>query len=140
MNTTLMLIFKKRGKHLICHINGEKNKAVSSYNPPKDAVCLTAPKKWDLKPNTLYKCDVEFKNGRYKFISAKKVKMNVSVEYHSSKIVVRVGSKKIFLDPVNGASPYSRTLEGAIRAVNMLPDNFDKDRVINELKFYSSLM
>ena len=92
-------------------------------------------------PYVNYRCDIQLnrETGIYEVTSANPIKYNTSVYTRkdkdgSRKIIAQIGMRRVYLDPTNGATENSRTLDGAIRAVNMITNNFDKIGVISEIK------
>lgn len=147
MTKKVNLIFKKREGMLVSYLSVLEGGGLcgvgENYIIPKYKVL--APDTLGLRPLTNYRCEVREEinesNGERVFIvvGATKITYNTSVilanadKNGNKKIVVQIQNKTIFLDPINGKSPYSQTLSGAIRAINMMPNNFDKQAVINQV-------
>lgn len=142
------LIFKRRNERLVAHIvkTDEGYFPISSYSKiPK--ISIYPPAKYKCKPNINYRCVLSIgDDGKYKFVKEPKaLKMNVYIypmpykDGSGYKIVAQIGEKRLFLDPKNGASKNSRTLDGIVRAIKMMPDNFDKMSAINSVKYLHKL-
>lgn len=136
------LIFKKRGDSLVAYVSIVEGDFYGvSNNTHLPSHKIIAPKNWGILPYVNYRCDIQLnrETGIYEVTSANPIKYNISVyskkdKDGSRKIIAQIGKHRVYLDPTNGATENSRTLDGAIRAVNMIANNFDKIAVINEIK------
>lgn len=94
-----------------------------------------------LKPNVLYNVILtEMKNKKgYVVKSASPVLFEAEIDQciipkAVYKVSVKFGNKTIFFDPLDGKSDSSRTLQGALKALEVREDIANKELVITDFK------
>mgnify|MGYP000124314191 CR=1 FL=1 len=107
----------------------------------KKIVVLSPELKDSLKPNVLYDVELaDMRSGKgYIVKSATPVLFQASVNKRIIprkvyKVSAKFGNKAIFFDPLGGKSDSSRTLQGALKALEAREDIADKELVIADFK------
>lgn len=130
------LIFKIRGNKLVSYytkINGKMYGIAEKIPVPKTKIELDMNKYPLIDAKTEYNCSVI--DGKVVSLSPVKYKTRVKFVDNETgkKIICQIKDKTIFYDPNGGLTENSTTLDGTIRAINMCNNNFDKNKVINEV-------
>lgn len=120
----------------------KKLKGVREDSNYKKKICvLSSDLVGTILPNTLYNVSLtEMRNGKgYIAISANPVLFETKIEdcvvpKVIYKVTAKFGNKTIFFDPVDGSTPASKTLEGALTALEKRNDIADKELVIANFK------
>lgn len=107
----------------------------------KKIVVLSSDLTDSLKPNVLYNVILtEMKNKKgYVVKSASPVLFETEIDQciipkAVYKVSVKFGNKTIFFDPLDGKSDSSRTLQGALKALEVREDIANKELVITDFK------
>lgn len=135
------LVFKIRGQYLVTYvtkINGKFFGIAEKVAVPKTKITLKSSLYQNIDAKTEYNCVISCDNDNINVLSLQKIEYPVNTKYiednSGKKIVCQIGKKRIYFDPNNGASKHSSTIDGAVRAIEMCNNNFDKLSVIEKVK------
>lgn len=119
-------------------------RGVNEDNESKKRICVLSPelKEKDLvKPGILYSVLVHSSTNRKSYIvdSVKAYKFKAKLETQIIKkcfyqTIITIGNQKVYYNPFDGKSEYSRTLDGVLELLQERDDILNKEEIINALK------
>lgn len=127
--------FKEKDGVVFGNIKKENGKWVGASAYDKGTIVVLG--NFYTSPKTMYNCEVEIDGDNATLLFAQRFnhdyKIEIVIKKNIKTLKITIGDKKLYYDPVYGRSKNSTTLNGLIRAIKILPNNFNKRKLIDDI-------